>query len=162
MKEFTMNFYEGKLSAQELRIAVVIGKFNSFIGDKLLDGALNAFEQLGGDSSKLDVFKVPGSYEIPGVCTKLISQNKYNAIVCLGVIIRGQTPHFEYVASNTSKAIMELSIEGPVPVIYGLITADDMDQAIDRAGTKSGNKGYDAVLAAVEMAGLYNIISGTK
>ncbi|MGA2141760.1 MAG: 6,7-dimethyl-8-ribityllumazine synthase [Brevinematales bacterium] len=157
-----MNFYEGKLSAQELRIAVVIGKFNSFIGDKLLDGALNAFEQLGGDSSKLDVFKVPGSYEIPGVCTKLISQNKYNAIVCLGVIIRGQTPHFEYVASNTSKAIMELSIEGPVPVIYGLITADDMDQAIDRAGTKSGNKGYDAVLAAVEMAGLYNIISGTK
>ena len=108
------------------------------------------------------MFKVPGSYEIPGVCRKIISQNKYNAIVCLGVIIRGQTPHFEYVASNTSKAIMELSIEGPVPVIYGLITADDMDQAIDRAGTKSGNKGYDAVLAAVEMAGLYTSISGTN
>ncbi len=150
-----MNFYEGKLSAKGISIAIVFGKFNSFIGDKLLDGALNAFEQLGGDSSKLDVFKVPGSYEIAGLCRKIISQNKYNAIVCLGVIIRGQTPHFEYVASNTSKAIMELSLQGPIPVIYGLITADDMDQAIDRAGTKSGNKGYDAILTAVEMASIY-------
>ncbi len=153
-----MNIYEGKLSAKGMSLAVVLSKFNSFIGDKLLDGALNAFEQLNGDPAKLDVFKVTGSYEIAGLCRKLLAQNKYQAIVCLGVIIRGQTPHFEYVASNSAKAIMELSAEGTIPVIYGLITADDMDQAIDRAGTKSGNKGYDAVISAVEMSSLYSQI----
>ncbi len=153
-----MNFYEGKLSGKGISLAIVYGKFNSFIGDKLLDGAENAFDQLGGDPAKLDIYKVPGSYEIAGLCRKLILKKKYNAIICLGVIIRGQTPHFEYIASNTAKAIMELSLEGPIPVIYGLITADDMDQAIDRAGTKSGNKGYDAVFTAVEMASIYTQI----
>ncbi len=153
-----MNLYEGKLSAKGLKIAIIMSKFNSFIGDKLLDGARNAVVQLGGNDDSFDVFKVPGSYEIAGVARKLAASEKYQAIVCLGVIIRGQTPHFEYVASNSSKAIMELSAEGKIPVINGIITADDMEQAIDRAGTKSGNKGYDAIVSAVEMASLYSQI----
>jgi 6,7-dimethyl-8-ribityllumazine synthase len=160
MEEFTMNLYEGKLNASGLKIALITAKYNSFIGDKLVDGAMDAFVQLGGAPENADVFKVPGSYEIAGVARKLLSAKKYSAIVCLGVIIRGQTPHFEYVASNSAKAIMEMSAEGQVPVIYGLITADDMEQAIDRAGTKSGNKGYDAVMSAVEMVNLYSQIKG--
>ncbi len=155
-----MNSFEGKLSAKGLKLAIVISKFNSFIGDKLLEGAMNAFVQLEGDPANVDVYKVPGSYEIAGVARRLLSSGKYQGIVCLGVIIRGQTPHFEYVASNSAKAIMEMSAEGKVPVIYGLITADDMEQAIDRAGTKGGNKGYDAVMSAVEMASLYHQIKG--
>lgn len=157
-----MNYFEGKLSAKGLKLAVVLAKFNSFIGDKLLHGAENAFVQLEGESGNMDVFKVPGSYEIAGVAKKLLETKKYQAVVCLGVIIRGETPHFEYVASNSAKAIMELSASGEVPVIYGLITADDLDQAIDRAGTKSGNKGYDAVMAAVEMVNLYREIKSAK
>jgi 6,7-dimethyl-8-ribityllumazine synthase len=155
-----MNLYEGKLNAAGLSIAVITAKYNSFIGDKLVEGAMDAFVQLGGASEKADVFKVPGCYEIAGVARKLLAKKKYDAIICLGVIIRGQTPHFEYVASNSAKAIMEMSAEGQVPVIYGLITADDMEQAIDRAGTKSGNKGYDAVMSAVEMVNLYSQIKG--
>lgn len=152
-----MNFYEGKLNAKNLKIAIVYSKFNSFAGDKLIDGAKNAFIQLEGKEENLDVFKVPGSYETPGVVRKLLDK-EYDAIVCLGVIIRGDTPHFEYVASNSSKAIMELSAMGKIPVVYGLITADDLDQAIQRAGAKSGNKGYDAMMTAVEMANLYSQI----
>ena len=153
-----MNLFEGKLSAKGLKLAIVQAKFNSFIGDKLLDGAMNAFTLTGGDSAQVDVFKVPGSYEIAGTAQRLYETGKYNAIVCLGVIIRGQTPHFEYVASNSAKAIMSLSASGKIPVINGLITADDVEQAIDRAGTKSGNKGYDAVMAAIEMVSLYGQI----
>lgn len=155
-----MNLFEGKLSARGLKIAVVLAKFNSFIGERLLEGAENAFVQLEGDPNSIDVFKVPGSYEIGGAARRLLKTKKYDAIICLGVIIRGQTPHFEYVSSNSAKAIMELSAEGETPVIYGIITADDMEQAIDRAGTKSGNKGYDAVMSAVEMVNLYSKIDG--
>jgi len=151
-----MNFYEGKLNAKNLKIAIVYSKFNSFVGERLIEGAENAFLQLEGKTENLDVFKVPGSYEIAGVVKKLLEKGGYDAIVCLGVIIRGDTPHFEYVASNSSKAIMELSAQGKIPVVYGLITADDVDQAIQRAGAKSGNKGYDAMITAVEMASLYS------
>ncbi len=158
IKENMMNFYEGKLTAKNLKIAIVYGKFNSFVGDRLIDGAKNAFIQLDGKEEDLDIFKVPGSYEIPGVVRKLIDKG-YDAIICLGVIIRGDTPHFEYVASNSSKAIMELSAMGKIPVVYGLITADDLDQAIQRSGAKSGNKGFDAMMTAVEMANLYSQIN---
>jgi len=150
-----MPIYEGKLSAKGVRLAIVISKFNSFIGDKLLSGALNAFEQLDGDTKLVDIYKVPGSYEIPGVVRRLIESNTYDAIVALGVIIRGQTPHFDYVAGNTSKALMEMAAEGRLPVVFGIITADDVEQAIDRAGVKSGNKGYEAVMIAMEMVSLY-------
>ena len=153
-----MKYFEGKLQSNGLKLGIVLSKFNSFIGERLLEGAVNAFEQTGGSSDNIDVYKVPGCYEIAGAAKRMIATGKYNAIVCIGVIIRGQTPHFEYVASNSAKAIMELSADGQLPVIYGLITADDVDQAIDRAGTKSGNKGYDAVMTAVEMVQLYSQI----
>lgn len=157
-----MPTYEGKLSAKGLRLAIVMAKFNSFIGDKLLTGALNAFEQLEGDPGLVDIYKVPGSYEIPGVVRRLLSVGKHDAIVTLGVVIRGQTPHFDYVAGNTSKALMEMAAEGKLPVIFGIITADDVEQAIDRAGVKSGNKGYEAVFTAVEMVSLYKQMTHGK
>lgn len=150
-----MNLFEGKLNAKGLKLAIVMSKFNSLVSERLLDGAKDAFYQLDGDESLLDVFKVPGSYEIPGMARRLHDAGKYDAIVCLGAIIRGQTPHFDFVASNTSKAIMELSSEGEIPVIFGIVTTDDLEQAMDRAGLKVGNKGYDAVMSAVETANLY-------
>ncbi len=113
-----MPIYEGKLSAKGLKLALVVGKFNSFIGDRLIDGALNAFEQLEGNPEMVDIYKVPGSYEIPGVVRRLLDAGKHDAIVTLGVVIRGQTPHFEYVAGNTSKALMEMAAEGKVPVVF--------------------------------------------
>ncbi|URA10514.1 6,7-dimethyl-8-ribityllumazine synthase [Thermospira aquatica] len=157
-----MPIYEGKLTAKGMRLALVVGKFNSFIGDKLVSGALNAFEQLEGDPNAVDIYKVPGSYEIPGVVRRLLEAKKHDAIIALGVIIRGQTPHFEYVSGNTSKALMEMASEGKIPVIFGIITADDVEQAIDRAGVKNGNKGYEAVLTAVEMANLYKQMNHGK
>lgn len=157
-----MPIYEGKLTAKSIRLAIVLGKFNSFIGDKLLSGALQAFEQLEGDPSSVDIYKVPGGYEIPGVVRRLVDRGKHDAVIALGVIIRGQTPHFDYVAGNTSKALMEIASEGKIPVIFGLITADDVEQAIDRAGVKSGNKGYEAVMAAMEMVSLYRQMSHAK
>lgn len=153
-----MRLHEGKLNASGLKVGVILSKFNSFIGQKLLEGAQDAFLQLGGKDDDLEVFKVPGAYEIPGVARKLMKSKKYSALVCLGVVIQGQTPHFEYVAGNSAKAIMELSLEGEIPVIYGMVTTNDVEQAVDRAGAKMGNKGYDAVLAAVEMASLYQEI----
>lgn len=153
-----MHLHEGKLDASGLRIGIILSKFNSFIGEKLLAGAQDAFSQLGGNEKDLHVFKVPGAYEIPGVARRLIQSGKYDALVTLGVVIQGQTPHFEYVAGNSAKAIMELSLEGSIPVIYGMVTTQNIEQAVDRAGAKMGNKGYDAVLAAVEMVSLYKTI----
>lgn len=153
-----MRSLEGKLAAEGLKVAVVLSKFNAFIGERLLAGASDAFYQLGGDDKNMDVVRVPGAYEIAGVANRLMKAGKYDAIVCLGAIIQGETPHFEYVASNSAKAIMELSARGEIPVIYGIITANDLEQAIDRAGVKVGNKGYDAVTAAVEMVNLYRQI----
>lgn len=153
-----MNFFEGKLTAKGLRVGIVLSKFNSFIGERLLEGAVNAYVQLEGDEKDISVYKVPGSYEIAGVAKRLVNSKKFDAVICLGVIIRGQTPHFDFVASNTSKAIMELSADGAMPVIFGVVTTDDVEQAIDRAGTKSGNKGYDAMMAAAEMTSLYRQI----
>jgi 6,7-dimethyl-8-ribityllumazine synthase len=150
-----MKTYEGKLDAAGLKIGVILGKFNSFIGDKLVEGAKDAFYQLGGKDENIDVYRVPGAYEIAGVARKLLNAGKYDAIVCLGVIIQGETPHFDYVAGNSAKAIMELSSEGGNPVVYGIVTAGDLEQAIDRAGVKMGNKGYTSLMTAVEMANLY-------
>lgn len=153
-----MNVREGKLDAKGLKVAIVFSKFNAFVGDKLIDGALDAFSQLGGDEANIDLVKVPGAYEIAGIVRSLLNAGKHDAVICLGVIIQGQTPHFEYVAGNSAKAIMELASEGKTPVIYGLITASDLEQAVDRAGVKAGNKGYDAMMNAVEMANLYKVM----
>ena len=153
-----MRLLEGKLDAKGIRIAVVLSKFNSFISERLLEGAKDAFFQLNGDNEKLDVFKVPGAFEIAGAAKRLSDSGKYDAIVCLGVIIQGETPHFEYVAGNSAKVIMNLSASGQIPVIYGMVTTNDLEQAVNRAGVKMGNKGYSAVSAAVEMVNLYREI----
>ena len=135
-----MKTYEGKLNAAGLKIGVVLGKFNSFIGDKLVDGAKDAFIQLGGKDEDMDVYRVPGAYEIAGVTRKLVNSGKYDALVCLGVIIQGETPHFEYVAGNSAKAIMELSAEGGIPVIYGIVTAGPRTGCRPRGG-ENGQQG---------------------
>ncbi|NPV00971.1 MAG: 6,7-dimethyl-8-ribityllumazine synthase [Brevinematales bacterium] len=150
-----MKTYEGKLDAAGLKIGVILGKFNSFVGDRLVEGAKDAFYQLGGKDENMDVYRVPGAYEIAGVARKLMLAGKYDALICVGVIIQGETPHFDYVAGNSAKAIMELSSEGGIPVVYGIVTAGDLEQAIDRAGVKMGNKGYTSLMTAVEMANLY-------
>ena len=149
-----MKKYEGELQAKGLKFAVIVSRFNEFITNKLLDGAVDALLRHGSSEENIDVIKVPGSFEIPLVAKKIAKKKSYDAIICLGTIIRGATPHFEYVASEAAKGIALVSLEAEIPVAFGVITADTIEQAIERAGTKSGNKGWDAALVAVEMAQL--------
>ena len=149
-----MKKYEGELQAKGLKFAVIVSRFNEFITNKLLDGAVDALLRHGASEENIDVIKVPGSFEIPLVAKKIAKKKSYDAIICLGTIIRGATPHFEYVASEAAKGIALVSLEAEIPVAFGIITADTIEQAIERAGTKSGNKGWDAALVAVEMAQL--------
>ena len=149
-----MKKYEGELQAKGLKFAVIVSRFNEFITSKLLDGAVDALLRHGASEENIDVIKVPGSFEIPLVAKKIAKKKSYDAIICLGTIIRGATPHFEYVASEAAKGIALVSLEAEIPVAFGIITADTIEQAIERAGTKSGNKGWDAALVAVEMAQL--------
>ncbi|MBI5286939.1 MAG: 6,7-dimethyl-8-ribityllumazine synthase [Deltaproteobacteria bacterium] len=147
---------EGGLSAKGLRFALVVSRFNDFIGDRLKEGALDTLIRSGVEDKDIDIVKVPGSFEMPGVVRILAREKRYNAIICLGAIIRGSTPHFEYVAAEAAKGISRVSLEEGIPVAFGVITADNLEQAIERAGTKSGNKGKDAALVAIEMANLYS------
>lgn len=149
------NLIEGKLSAKEFSFGIILSRFNDFIGQKLLEGTLDCLERHEADESKIDVIKVPGSFEIPVVSDKMAASGKYNAIICLGAVIRGNTPHFEYVASEVTKGIAQTSLKYGIPVIMGVLTTDTIEQAIERAGTKSGNKGWDAALSAIEMADLF-------
>ena len=149
-----MKKYEGELQAKGVKFAVIVSRFNEFITNKLLDGAVDALLRHGASEENIDVIKVPGSFEIPLVAKKIAKKKSYDAIICLGTIIRGATPHFEYVASEAAKGIALVSLEAEIPVAFGIITADTIEQAIERAGTKSGNKGWDAALVAVEMAQL--------
>ena len=149
-----MKKYEGELQAKGLKFAVIVSRFNEFITNKLLDGAVDALLRHGASEENIDVIKVPGSFEIPLVAKKIAKKKSYDAIICLGTIIRGATPHFEYVASEAAKGIALVSLEAEITVAFGIITADTIEQAIERAGTKSGNKGWDAALVAVEMAQL--------
>ncbi len=146
--------FEGNLLGSGLRFGVVISRFNEFISSKLLDGANDALVRHGVSADDIDVAWTPGSLEIPLIASKLAKTRKYNAIICLGTIIRGGTPHFEYVASELSKGIARIALESGIPVINGVITAENLEQAIERAGTKMGNKGYDAAVSAVEMGNL--------
>ena len=143
-----------KLDAGTHSFALVASRFNEFITSRLLSGAIDALERHGADQKNITQVWVPGSWEIPLAARKLAASGKYAAVVCLGCVIRGQTPHFEYVAAEVAKGIAHVSLETGVPVTFGIITADSLEQAVDRAGTKSGNKGADAALAAVEMANL--------
>jgi len=147
--------YEGELSAKGLRLVLIVSRFNDFITSRLQEGALDALLRHGGDREKIDIVKVPGSYEIPYAARRLAQSGKYEAIICLGAVIRGATPHFEYIASEVAKGIAQTSLETGVPTIFGVVTTDTIEQAIERAGTKSGNKGWDAALAAMEMVNLY-------
>ncbi len=145
---------EGKISAQGLKFAIVLSRFNSFIGDKLLEGAVDGIVRHGGKDDDIHVFRVPGAFEVPQTAKKLVDAGKYDAVICLGAVIRGATPHFEYIAAESAKGVARLSLESTIPVAYGIITTDTIEQAIERAGSKSGNKGYDAAVTAIEMANL--------
>jgi 6,7-dimethyl-8-ribityllumazine synthase len=149
-----MKKYEGELQAKGLRFAIIVSRFNDFITNKLLDGAVDALLRHGATEQNIEVVKVPGSFEIPLTAKKIAEKKSHDAIICLGTIIRGATPHFEYIASEVAKGIATVSLETEIPVTFGVITADTIEQAVERAGTKSGNKGWDAALVAIEMAQL--------
>lgn len=149
---------EGLLNAKGKKFALVVSRFNEFISNKLVDGAIDCLVRHGADEKNISITWVPGSFEIPLVALKTAAGAKVDAVICLGAIIRGNTPHFEYVASEASKGIAQASLQTGKPVIFGVITSDTIEQAIERAGTKSGNKGWDAALSAIEMADLMNKI----
>lgn len=146
--------YEGKLTGQGLRFAIVISRFNEFIGGKLLSGSLDALSRHGVEQENIDIAWVPGAFEIPLIAKKLAKSKKYDGVICLGAVIRGATTHFEYVSSEVSKGIAKVSLDEEVPVIFGVLTTENIEQAIERAGTKAGNKGYEASVTAIEMANL--------
>ncbi len=143
---------QGDLSGKGLKFGIVAARFNDFITSRLLDGALDALQRHGVADGDIDVIKVPGAYEIPLTAKTLAQSKKYHAVICLGAVIRGATPHFEYVSAEVSKGVAAVSMESGLPVIFGVLTTDTIEQAIERAGTKSGNKGLDAALSAIEMA----------
>lgn len=151
--------HEGQLDGKGIKPAIVISRFNSFITNKLLEGALDCLERHGVDSDDIHVFWVPGAWEIAPVSVRLADSGLFDCVVCIGAVIRGETPHFEYVSSESAKGIAQASMRSSVPVIYGVITADTVEQAVDRAGTKSGNRGFDAAMTALEMTALYGHVS---
>ncbi|MCC5911018.1 MAG: 6,7-dimethyl-8-ribityllumazine synthase [Clostridiaceae bacterium] len=149
-----MKIYEGKLTSKGLKIGIVIGRFNEFIGSKLLDGAIDAIRRHGGDEENISITWVPGAFEIPLAAKKIAKSQNYDAVICLGAVIRGNTPHFDYVASEVTKGVAQVGLELEIPVVFGVLTTDSIEQAIERAGTKAGNKGFEAAVTAIEMANL--------
>lgn len=146
--------FEGQLSAQGLRFAVVVSRFNSFITERLLAGAMDALHRTGAADDAVDVIKVPGSWEVPLVAAEVARQHRYDAVICLSAVIRGETPHFDYVAAEAAKGVAHAALDTGVPVAFGVLTTNTLEQAIDRAGAKGGNKGFDAAMTAIEMATL--------
>ena len=151
-------FHEAKLNAEGKKFALVVGRFNDFITEKLLSGALDALVRSGAADEDLEVVKVPGAFEIPLVAKKMANTKRFDAVICLGAVIRGSTPHFDYIGAEVSKGVAMVGMESEIPVIFGVITTDTIEQAIERAGTKAGNKGWSAAIAAVEMANLLELI----
>jgi len=147
--------HDGRLNAEGFRFAVVASRWNDFITSQLIDGAVAAFERLGAEEKSVEIFRVPGAFEIPSLARRIALLGKFDAVVCLGTIIRGQTPHFDYIANEVARGIAQVGLETGVPVVFGIVTADTVDQAIDRAGVKLGNKGYEAAMTAVELVNLY-------
>ncbi|MDZ4183548.1 MAG: 6,7-dimethyl-8-ribityllumazine synthase, partial [Desulfuromonadales bacterium] len=148
---------EGKLDGSGLRFAIIVSRFNSFIGERLVEGALDALHRHGTDPTAITTVRVPGAFEIPLVAKRLAATGDYDALICLGAVIRGATPHFDYVASEVSKGIATVSLESGLPIAFGILTTETIEQAIERAGTKAGNKGWSAAISAVEMANLMEI-----
>ena len=148
------NTFEGELKADGLRFAIVVSRFNSFVTDRLLAGALDGIERSGGDLSAVDVVRIPGAWEFPITVRALAARKKHDAILCLGAVIKGDTPHFDYVAGAAATGIASASNETGIPIVFGVLTTNTVEQAIDRAGAKSGNKGFDAAMTGIEMANL--------
>ena len=149
-----MKTFEGNLIAQGLKFGIVAGRFNDFIGSKLVAGAIDGLKRHGVNEEDIEITWVPGAFEIPLVAKKMAKTKNYDGVICLGAVIKGSTPHFDYVSSEVSKGVANVSLETEIPVIFGVLTTDTIEQAIERAGTKAGNKGYDAAVTAIEMANL--------
>lgn len=149
---------EGNLMGMGIKVGVIVSRFNEFISGKLLEGALDGLERHGVEEENITIIRVPGSFEIPLIADKAARTGKYDGIICLGAVIRGETSHFEYVSAEVSKGIAKVSLDTGIPVIFGVLTTDDIEQAISRAGTKSGNKGFDAALSLIEMVNLLKIV----
>ncbi|MCK5196098.1 MAG: 6,7-dimethyl-8-ribityllumazine synthase [Desulfobulbaceae bacterium] len=149
---------EAKLQAEGKKFALVVSRFNDFITDKLLGGAVDGLLRSGARDKDVEIVKVPGAFEIPLIAKKMAATGRYNAVICLGAVIRGTTPHFEYVSAEVSKGVASVGLESGIPVIFGIVTTDTIEQAIERAGTKAGNKGWDAAITAIEMANLIEVV----
>jgi 6,7-dimethyl-8-ribityllumazine synthase len=149
---------EAKLLAEGKKFAIVVSRFNDFITEKLLEGALDGLLRSGARDEDVEIVRVPGAFEIPLIAKKMASTDRYHAVICLGAVIRGATPHFDYVSAEVSKGIAMVSLESEVPVIFGIVTTDTIEQAIERAGTKAGNKGWSAAISAIEMANLIEVV----
>jgi 6,7-dimethyl-8-ribityllumazine synthase len=149
-------FIDGQLSAKGLKVAIVAARFNAFIVDRLVDGALDVLARSGGAPEDVTVVRCPGAFEIPQVAKLVLESGAYDAVICLGCVIRGATPHFDYVAGQAARGIGQLAMSARVPIVFGVLTVDTIEQAVERAGTKAGNKGSDAAMAAIEMASLYS------
>ena len=149
---------EGNLTAKGFSFGIIVSRFNSFISDRLLEGALDTLIRHGADETKITVVKAPGAFEIPLVAQKMAAAGKYDALICLGAVIRGGTPHFEYVSSEMTKGIASVSLQSGLPIAFGVLTTDSVEQAIERAGTKAGNKGVDAAMSAIEMVNLLGAV----
>lgn len=147
--------YEGQISGKGFRFAIIVARFNDFISSKLVEGALDALRRHGADDNQIALVRVPGAFEIPLAAKKFAEGGQFDAVICLGAVIRGATPHFDYVASEMSKGIASVALDSKVPVTFGVLTTDNLEQAIERAGSKAGNKGWDAAVAAMEMVNLF-------
>ncbi len=150
---------EGKLSAAGFKFALVVSRFNDFISRRLAEGAIDCLERHAVNPKEYTIVKVPGAFDIPATTKRLVASGKFDAVICLGAVIRGSTPHFDYVASEVSKGVAQVALEGKIPVTFGVLTTDTIEQAIERAGTKAGNKGWDAALAAIELVNLWQSFS---
>lgn len=152
--------HQGKLTAAGFRFAIVASRWNDFLTSKLIEGALDALERLGAGEDAVEIFKVPGSFELPLTAQKVARSNNFDAVICIGTVIRGETPHFEYVAGEAAKGVAQAAMQTGVPVLFGVVTTDTLEQAINRTGVKAGNKGFEAAMSAVELVNLYKTMDG--
>jgi len=149
---------EGEISGKGIRFAIVVSRFNDFVSQRLLDGALDALKRHGASDDQINIVRVPGAFEIPAMAKRLSSDSRFDCVICLGAVIRGATPHFEYISSQVARGIASVALESPIPIAFGVITCDTLEQAIERAGAKSGNKGWDAAMSAMEMVNLFEAL----
>ncbi len=154
--------HQGKLTAANFRFAIIVSRWNDFLTSKLVEGALDALERLGADEDAVEIYKVPGSFELPLTALKVAESKKFDAVICIGVVIRGETPHFDYVAGEAAKGVSGAAMKTGIPVLFGVVTTDTLEQAINRTGVKAGNKGFEAAMSAVEIVNLYKEMNGAE